>query len=56
MIVVRKNLVVHDGQGHLFDDYRYFFYLTNNAFLHVPAQIIRAGRRIAYRLLSWNRG
>ncbi len=145
MVVVRKNLLVDDGQGKLFDDYRYFFYLTNlradaaedivfsandrcnqenlnaqlkggiralhapvdnlvsnwaymvmaslawnlkawwalslpegpgrwaakhraekltvlrmefktfaNAFLRVPAQIIRTGRRIVYRLLSWN--
>jgi hypothetical protein len=30
MIVVRKNLQIHDpAQGRLFDDYRYFFYLTN---------------------------
>lgn len=145
MVVIRKNLIVDDGQGRLFDDYRYFFYLTNirentaeeivfsangrcnqenllaqlkggvralhapvdnlvsnwaymamaslawnlkawwalslpetpgrwaqkhrlekltvlrmkfktfaNAFLYLPAQIIRTGRRIVYRLLSWN--
>jgi len=25
-----------------------------NAFIHVPCQIVRAGRRIVYRLLAWN--
>jgi len=25
-----------------------------NAFVRVPAQVLRAGRRIVYRLLSWN--
>jgi hypothetical protein len=26
-----------------------------NAFMRVPAQVVRAGRRIVFRLLSWNR-
>ncbi|MEK0340470.1 MAG: hypothetical protein QQN46_09700, partial [Nitrosopumilus sp.] len=26
-----------------------------NTFIRVPAQIIRSGRRVIYRLLSWNR-
>ncbi len=30
MIVIRKNLAVEKGQQRLFDDYRYFFYLTND--------------------------
>lgn len=30
MIVVCKNLAVEKGQKHLFDDYRYFFYITND--------------------------
>jgi hypothetical protein len=30
LIVVRKNLTVEKGEVHLFDDYRYFFYLTND--------------------------
>jgi hypothetical protein len=30
LIVVRKNLSVEKGELHLFDDYRYFFYLTND--------------------------
>ena len=25
-----------------------------NALIHIPAQIIRKGRRIIYRILSWN--
>jgi hypothetical protein len=144
IVVVRKNLSVEKGEQLLFDDIRYFFYLTNdwkasaaeivlqangrcnqenlieqlkngvralhapvdnllsnwaymvmaslawtfkawfalnlpekgrwtdkhaaekrsvlkmkfktflNAFMHVPCQIIRAGRRIVYRLLAWN--
>ena len=30
MVVVRKNLIVNDPkQGRLFEDYRYFFYITN---------------------------
>jgi hypothetical protein len=30
LIVVRKNLAVAKGEQRLFDDYRYFFYLTND--------------------------
>jgi hypothetical protein len=30
MVVVRKNLAVTKGEQRLFDDYRYFFYLTND--------------------------
>jgi Transposase DDE domain group 1 len=30
LIVVRKNLTVEKGEQRLFDDYRYFFYLTND--------------------------
>jgi hypothetical protein len=145
LVVVRKNLTVEKGEIRLFDDYRYFFYLTNdwdrpaseivfdanqrcnqenlhaqlkggvralqapvdtlesnwaymvmtslawnlkawfalwptetsgrwrdrhhrekqtvlgmefkafaNAFLRMPCQIVRTGRRLVYRLLSWN--
>jgi hypothetical protein len=144
MVVVRKNITVEQGAQRLFDDIRYFFYLTNdrktpaaeivflanercnqenllsqlkngvqamrmpvdtllsnwaymvmgslawtlkawfalllpeggrwaelhrreklavlrmefktflNAFMRVPAQVVRTGRRIAFRLLSWN--
>jgi hypothetical protein len=146
LVIVRKNLTVEKGEQRLYDDYRYFFYLTNdwdssaadivfsanqrcnqenlhaqlqggvraltapvdnlesnwaymvmtalawnlkawwalwptespgrwqqrhrqekdtvlrmefktfvNAFLRLPCQIIQAGRRLLYRLLSWNR-
>jgi len=130
MIVVRKNLSVEKGEKVLFDDVRYFFYITNdrcnqenlieqlanglrafqapvdnlhsnwaymlmaslawtlkawsalwlpekgrwkerwradkqrllrmefrtfvNTFMRVPCQIARTGRRIVYRVLSWN--
>ena len=30
MIVIRKNLAIEQGQTHLLDDYRYFFYITND--------------------------
>jgi hypothetical protein len=30
LIVVRKNLTVEKGEQRLFDDYRYFYYLTND--------------------------
>ena len=30
LIVLRKDLTVEQGQSRLFDDYRYFFYLTND--------------------------
>ncbi len=35
MVVVRKNLTVEKGGGRLFDDIRYFFYITND--LKTPA-------------------
>ncbi len=30
MVVVRKNLTVEKGENRLFDDVRYFFYITND--------------------------
>ena len=30
MVVIRKNLTIEKGEERLFDDVRYFFYLTNN--------------------------
>ena len=40
LIVLRKNLRVNDpGQGRIFDDYRYFFYITNDACL-TPAEVV----------------
>jgi hypothetical protein len=45
MIVVRKNLAVTEGEQRLFDDYRYFFYLTND-WRSSPAEIVfKANRR-----------
>ena len=39
MVVVRKNLSVEKGEPVLFDDIRYFFYLTNDTSLS-PAEIV----------------
>ena len=39
MVVIRKNLAVEQGQQRLFDDYRYFFYLTND-WQSSPAEIV----------------
>lgn len=39
LIALRKNLRVRDEQGQLFDDYRYFFYLTNDR-ESTPAEIV----------------
>jgi hypothetical protein len=39
LIVVRKNLSVEQGEIKLFDDYVYFFYLTNDK-TSTPAQIV----------------
>jgi hypothetical protein len=39
LIALRKNLRVRDEQGQLFDDYRYFFYLTNER-QGTPAEIV----------------
>ena len=39
LIVVRKNLAVEKGEILLFNDYRYFFYLTNDKD-RTPAQIV----------------
>jgi hypothetical protein len=39
-VVVRKNLSVERGEHHLFDDIRYFFYVTNDD--HMPAaEVVR---------------
>jgi hypothetical protein len=39
LIALRKNLRVRDEQGQLFDDYRYFFYITNDR-ESTPAEIV----------------
>ena len=40
MIVVRKNLTVEKGEIHLFDDVRYFFYVTNDPAM-TPEEVVR---------------
>jgi hypothetical protein len=40
VVVLKKNLAVEKGQTRLFDDGRYFFYLTNDR-KATPAQIVR---------------
>jgi hypothetical protein len=39
LVALRKNLRVRDEQGQLFDDYRYFFYITNDR-ESTPAEIV----------------
>jgi hypothetical protein len=39
MIVVRKNLTVEKGESRLFDDVRYFFYITNDRKM-TPQEIV----------------
>jgi hypothetical protein len=41
LVVVRKNLTVEKGEQALFDDVRYFFYITNDRTL-TPGDIVRA--------------
>lgn len=45
MIAVRKNLSVEKGEQALFDDYRYFFYLTNDRTSTVAEIVFRANDR-----------
>jgi len=45
LVVVRKNLQVDDGQGQLFADYRYFFYLTNDRELQAHEVVFEANDR-----------
>jgi hypothetical protein len=45
LIVVRKNLTVEQGQVRLFDDYRYFFYLTNDRERPAAEIVFEANRR-----------
>jgi hypothetical protein len=41
LVVIRKNLTVSEPrQGQLFDDYRYFFYITNELKPTTPAEIV----------------
>ena len=45
MIVLRKNLTVERGQRRLFDDIRYFFYVTNDPEMPAAAVIGEANER-----------
>ncbi len=45
LIVVRKNLSVEKGETVLFDDYRYFFYLTNDRTNSAAEIVLRANDR-----------
>lgn len=45
MIVLRKNLSIEKGEQVLFDDVRYFFYITNDARLSMEDVVGHANRR-----------
>lgn len=45
LIVVRKNLLITQGQRHLLDDYRYFFYLTNDERTPAAELVLKANDR-----------
>jgi hypothetical protein len=45
MVVVRKNLSVEKGETHLFDDVRYFFYITNLVLLESAQTVWAANHR-----------
>jgi hypothetical protein len=45
LIIVRKNLSIEKGEQRLFDDYRYFFYLTNDWVSTPTALVLRANQR-----------
>ena len=45
LIVVRKNLSVEKGEQVLFDDYRYFFYITNDRTNSAAEIVFRANDR-----------
>lgn len=45
LIIVRKNLERYEGQGQLFQDYRYFYYLTNDRDSSVEEIVFEANHR-----------
>jgi hypothetical protein len=45
LVVIRKNLSVEKGEQVLFDDYRYFFYLTNDRVSSAAAIVFSANDR-----------
>lgn len=52
---VRRGRWVERHRGERREVLRMEFKRFVNAFMRVPAQIVRGGRKIVYRLLSWNR-
>ena len=45
MVVIRKNLTIEKGEERLFDDIRYFFYLTNDRVSSVAEIVYEANNR-----------
>jgi len=45
LVVIRKNLSVEKGEAVLFDDIRYFFYITNDRRLSAPGIVFHANKR-----------
>ena len=45
MVVVRKNLSIAKGEARLFDEIRYFFYITNDHSLTCPEVVLFANQR-----------
>ena len=53
LIVVRKNLTVEKGEIRLYDDYRYFFYLTNDWESSAAEVVFQANRRCNQENPAW---
>ena len=45
MVIVRKNLTVEKGESRLFDDVRYFFYITNDRKMTMQEIVLFANDR-----------
>ena len=45
MVVVRKNLSIEKGENRLFDEIRYFFYITNDRSLTSAEVVLFANQR-----------
>ncbi len=45
MVVVRKNLSIEKGENMLFDDVRYFFYITNDFVMAAKDVVLEANQR-----------
>jgi len=51
MVVARKELEITTGQGVLFDEFRYFFYITNDSRMDATEVVIQANKRCAQEKL-----